>query len=167
MNTEIKIGVVGRKQSGKSTYIKRITTSQFISEYVPTIGLQSTILQQKFVINDKVVTINITLVEDTKIVQKYDVIMIFIDEDESPLENFDYFISLPKPSVPTIICSTKGDIKSRAWYGGNKKDGVVAFLCHKKGYYVYQISSRSNYNLEKPILHLVRKVLKDENIVYS
>lgn len=167
MDTDIKIGVVGRSGSGKSTFIKRLSTGQFRREYQPTYGLEETRITYNFILNGISIQLNIKLIEDKKIVQKYNAIIVFMDEDESLIDNFKYFNSLPQLDVPIVICSTKGDEKSRAWYRGNKRKGAVATLCHKRNYHVYQISSLNNYNIEKPILYLIRKILDNDSITYS
>jgi len=168
MSKEIRIGVIGRPNSGKSTFIKRITVGQFYREYKPTYGLEQTPLNYKLLVRNVPVNINIKLVECRKIVERYDALIIFIDEDESPTENIKYFDELPKlDNTPIVICSVKGDERNRSWYGGNKRNGVVATLCHKRGYYVLQISSLSNYNIEKPIIYLIRKLMNTEDVVYD
>ncbi|CAL5434534.1 unnamed protein product [Camellia sinensis] len=60
-------------------------------------------------------------------------------------------------NIPIVLCGNKGDVKNRY-----VKAKQVTFH-RKKNLQYYEISAKSNYNVEKPFLYLARKLAGDAN----
>jgi len=62
------------------------------------------------------------------------------------------------PGVPIVLCGNKVDIKNR-----EVKPKQISFH-RKKSIQYYEISVKSNYNYEKPFVHLLRKLAQDQGL---
>jgi len=61
------------------------------------------------------------------------------------------------PGAPMVLVGNKVDVKERAVKAKN-----ITFH-RKKNLQYYEISAKSNYNFEKPILYLIRQLAGDNN----
>lgn len=150
--TGLNIGIVGPAGSGKSAFILRWTTGQFIRQHHPvnlTCSVNIPTTMANFICN---------LVEtsDLASLEEMDGFILFFDRSNS--ESFaaipEYLQTLKDkfPSAPIILCGNKVDIKSR--------EVTPQEIRQVKGDCLYfDFSSKSNYNFEKPLLFLLRSVL--------
>lgn len=63
-------------------------------------------------------------------------------------------------NIPIVLCGNKVDCKDRKVRARN-----ITFH-RKKNIQYYDISARSNYNIEKPFLYLARKLVSDPKLVF-
>jgi len=63
-------------------------------------------------------------------------------------------------NIPIVLCGNKVDVKDR-----HVKPRNVAFH-RKKNLQYYDISAKSNYNYEKPFLHLARLIVRDPELQF-
>ncbi|RAO72160.1 uncharacterized protein BHQ10_008172 [Talaromyces amestolkiae] len=61
-------------------------------------------------------------------------------------------------SFPIVLCGNKVDVKAR-----KVKAKTIAYH-RKRNWQYYDISAKSDYNLEKPLLFFARKLMKDPNL---
>lgn len=159
--TNYKILVVGEPNVGKTTYVTRITTSDFKKQYVPTEGM----------------TISSFRIQNE---QKDDFTFNLWDFGGSPLESFDmdtnfkdargaivlFDVTRPEtyvgikpwirrirkavPNIPIVLCGNKIDLPDRsvqpASIGMHNDYGIV----------YYDLSAKSNYNYEKPFEYFMK-----------
>jgi GTP-binding nuclear protein Ran len=57
-------------------------------------------------------------------------------------------------NIPIVVCANKVDIEGRQYH---KQREEMQWL----------VSAKSNYNYEKPFLHLIRVLKSDENIAFT
>jgi GTP-binding nuclear protein Ran len=63
-------------------------------------------------------------------------------------------------NIPIVLCGNKVDIKDR-------KVKAKSIVFHrKKNLQYYDLSAKSNYNIEKPFLWLARKLIGDPNLEF-
>ena len=165
MNT-FKIVVVGDARSGKTAFIKRHITGEFEEEYNPTTG--ATIHPLVFYTNHGTVTFNIWEWGGSQYNYEcykgaYGAILMFDSTNYDPNDSIrDWILSLRSIAgdIPITICGNKVD--SRCIHNFI---AIASLLSPTVKY--YDISVKSNYNLEKPFLHLARKVTKQENLCFT
>jgi len=166
MNT-YKICLIGDAQVGKSTLLHRFTNGNFIEKYQPTMGVDVAPVKH----NDVCLNIwdcsgSFRGLKDGYYVQAHGAIFMF------DLTNKDSFKNLGKWLVsflrvagdcPVVICGTKCDLEKKQvstqdiqqfLYHDLSRLLNQHKLCANKVKY-YDISSKSNYNFDKPFTFLV------------
>jgi len=140
----ISIGIIGSKNSGKSTYIQRLVNGNFVAEYHPTLDIATSNLTW----NTNLGPVKIELVEYPENQQhgSHDSIISMSLLSEYPtiygvadIHLFTKFDTLAEDTNTTKINSF-----SKRYLQGRST------LC-------WQLSSKSNFNLEKPLLAALRK----------
>lgn len=70
------------------------------------------------------------------------------------------YVKIGDPSnFPILLCGNKVDVKAR------KVKAKTISLHWRKNWQCYDISAKSDYNLEKPLLYFARRLMKDPNLV--
>jgi len=64
------------------------------------------------------------------------------------------------PDTPVVLVGNKVDVKDRA-----VKAKAITFHRKKNIQYI-ELSAKSNYNIEKPILHTLRQLVKNNSVVF-
>lgn len=174
--------IVGDKAVGKTTFIKRHITGDFQANYQPTNGasLYSVPLQT----NQGKITFNIydggfseteasenfTSPKTGKGPAKVDCAIIMFDlfnkqSFDNVIHYYNWLISM-FGQINVIVCGNKSDIKGKRI----QKTLITKFLHntykHLKLLY-FDVSAKSNYNIEKPFLFLIRKLLITEPMTYK
>jgi GTP-binding nuclear protein Ran len=163
----IKIALVGDGGVGKTTLIHRHKTGQFLTSYVPT-QEDNLDTEIKFYTNLGEITLQII---DTgshyKVVDEQlidcDAVIIMFDLTSNctffSLKSWkDRVTKVLGDKIPIVVCGNKNDcVLSNA----SLKIGMQA---KKFGDYYCEISAKTNYNFEKPFLHIIRQVIEDDTI---
>jgi GTP-binding nuclear protein Ran len=165
-NKTAKIIIVGDGGVGKTAFITRHRTGEFVKNYVATMGVEVSPLS--FHTSKGLVTLNIC---DCAGQEKFSGLQDgYIDRAEAAIIMFDVTSNISYknvgdwykkvdakcPGIPIVLCGSKVDVKDRKV---RPKD--IRFHRIKKIQY-YDVSSKSNYNFEKPFLHIVRKLWGDD-----
>jgi len=161
-NESHHIIIVGDAGVGKTVFVQRNFSGDFHHEYKLGFGFDVTPLYQP----EKQIVLNVWVqVGDQKFVGSnykpyYElaeaaIIMFDVTSRES-YDNLEYWYDkvskLCPPNIPIVLCGTKCDVKERKVH---PKD----ILFHKeKGLKYFDISSKSNYNVTKPIDYIVDKI---------
>jgi GTP-binding nuclear protein Ran len=141
------IAVLGNRGVGKTTYLKRITTGEFIKTYEPTTyceiyppKIMTTIYNIRFIIKD----IDFDNIE-SYINDCCGFIILYEESDK----NIDRFITLCA-GRPYAAFQNKYDFTSipTTYWNDN------------------EISMKTNTNFELPLINLLRKIMNDNNINY-
>lgn len=165
-----------RKWSWKTTFIKRHITGDFQEEYYPT----DRVISHELTLSTNYGKVMFSLwdgVKDCSTEDNYDMnsffhtaasgYIIFVNNDEDIDHQINHWIDQIKLQHPTclpplVIALTKVDIKKPC-------RGVVKELVKYPplGYKVYTISSKSNYDYEKPLLELARQGLSYPHLILT
>ena len=168
INKQYTILVVGDKGVGKSTYIKRLSTGIFLTEHKSTEELVTT--ECKFYTTGGIITINLVEVPyNYKIADlKADGVIVLFDMGRAMYAT-DWLAKLDK-NMSLVYCCTKADNmvhKSRGWY---LMMSTFIKKCQDErpnGFVFYDLSAKSNYNLEKPTLYLMRQLSEQPTLLYQ
>lgn len=173
-NPIYKIVVIGDGAVGKTTYVKRMFTGEFEKKYVATLGVE--VHPLKFNTNYGVVRF---AVWDTAGVEKFGglrdgyyihadgALLMFSYADAESLQHvqkWDEQFQNIRPNAPTVLCGNKVDLNPSL-----RKVNPMQISYHRKHserMVYYDVSARSNYNFEKPFLHLARKLTGHEDLVF-
>nr|QBK89910.1 MAG: Ras family GTPase [Pithovirus LCPAC101] len=170
MNTNPKftIIVVGDAKVGKSTFIHRHNTGEFLKDHVATDAIVSTRLT--FTTTSGPIDI---IVREVPIgiynMPRCDGCIVMFDTcNKNSFLNVDYWINsvLNNNNIPIVICGNKVDIKdSKVFY----RDVSRKFQLNtpNKVHTYYGISTRSGYKYDKPFLSLIRSLVGDNNLAFS
>lgn len=169
--TQFKIVVVGDAKVGKSTYVKRLCTSQFEKNYVATLGVEVHLVRLKTNYGEIVFNIwdcagndRYRGLSDGYYIYANGCIIMHDITNPSTKENIGnkwlpevrrVFNNNPTPynveelegKMPIVICGTKKDIE-------NPQIGDCS------------ISSKTNENLYKPMLELARALMNKPDLVF-
>ncbi|MCO5614269.1 hypothetical protein L7F22_068547 [Adiantum nelumboides] len=163
-----KLVIVGDGGTGKTTFVKRYLTREFEKRYEPTIGLEVNPLD--FFTNCGKIRFYCW---DIPGQEKFGGLRDgYYMHGQCAIIMFDVTSRLTYKNVPTwhrdfcrvcenspiVLCGNKVDVKNR-----QVKAKQVTFH-RKKNLQYYEISAKSNYNIEKPILYLARKLAGDPNL---
>lgn len=161
MALNYKIVVIGDGGCGKSTWIKRHRTGEFEKRYLPTMGVDVSPLT--FNTNYVPVTFKVW---DCAGQEKFGglrdgyykgaegAIVMFDLTSKVTSTNAQHWvedIQMNTSDIPVILCGNKCDIPDRKVTGRVKAQDLPNVK-------YFQISSRSNYNFEKPWLELARQL---------
>lgn len=163
-----KIILVGDGGVGKTTFLRRHLTGEFVQKYVATVGVE--VHPLVFHTNKGPMTINVW---DCAGMEKFgglrsgyytgaDACIIMFDTT-----NKLSFGSVPEwykdvrkvcSDIPIVLCGNKVDVMDRKVTHKAIRDA----LCPESIY--YDISAKSNYNYEKPFLHLLKILTEDDDL---
>lgn len=166
MNT-FKVILVGGV--GKSTLVKRHATGDFEKKYIATLGVDVTPL--RFQTNYGPMVINVWDcagqekfggLRDGYYVQAQGAILAFDLTSRVTLSNMGKWakdVHRVCQNIPIVLCGTKSDMPSR------EVSAQDLSLLALSGTPIYEVSSKSNYNYEKPFLELLRKMSGHDDLV--
>jgi len=166
-----KCVLLGDGGTGKTTFVKRYSTGEFDTKYVATLGVQ--VHPLVFHTNRGAIRFNVWDtagqekfggLRDGYYLQGHCAILMFDVTSRATYKNVSNWhrdLSRVCEKIPIVLCGNKVDIKD------NRKVTVKSMTFHmKKNLQYYDISARSNYNLEKPFLWLARKLIGDLNLEF-
>ncbi|KAH0660842.1 hypothetical protein KY289_029590 [Solanum tuberosum] len=164
-----KLVIVGDGGTGKTTFLKRHLNGEFDRKYEPTISVEVHPLdfftnygKIRFNCWDTVGQENFGGVRDNYYIHGQCAIIMFdftvrLSYMNVPTWHRDLFRFCE--NVPFVLCGNKIDIKHK-----QVKAKEINFYRRKKNWPYYEISAKSNYNLELPFLFLARKLVGDDNL---
>ena len=166
---DFKLVLVGDERVGKTTFIKRHLTGEFEKKYIPTIGVE--VHPIKFFTTRGMVSFNIWdtagqeqyagLKEGYYIGSHCAIIMFDVTSRTSytsvPRWHRDLFRQCE--NIPIVLVGNKVDVKDR-------KIKAKQILYHRRHNLQYfDISSKSNYQFEKPFIGLIPRLLDDPGLL--
>lgn len=175
MANTFKIVLIGPTNVGKTTFLHRHLNGQFLTEHIPTLGVEVHPLH--FATSHRDVCLNVWDcagddnfggLRDGYYIQAHGGIVMadltctnFSGQITPWLEDL-YRVC---PSIPVVVCGNKVDEKERK-ISANE----IATWLHsgpfQRGVHYYDVSARSNYNFEKPFLELVRQLTAHPDLVF-
>lgn len=147
------ISFIGASQSGKTEYINRIA-KDFGTKTKNTITF-----------NTNIGDVSFKIIESTQHSAKTDALIVFFNPfDRKSLDFADSQIQVASenfPNLPIVLCGTMAD-----------KGGNYCFACMKTfkrltklpNVVGFMVSSKSGYNIGKPILHIIKTLSNKDNI---
>jgi GTP-binding nuclear protein Ran len=167
----IKTLVVGDGGVGKTTYLRRMRTGEYLTEHIPTMGVEVSPIT--FTTTKGAVTFTTWdcagmelfggLKDGYYIGADVAIVMFDVTNPGSYNNAKGHFARVRAvcPNIPVILCGNKVDSRDRKVLPKN------IILHHKLGIQYLDISSKSNYNYEKPFLFLMRALFQDESIQFT
>lgn len=168
---EFKLVLVGDGGVGKTTFVKRHSTGEFLRKYIPTLGVE--VLPLTFHTNYGKIVFNVW---DTAGQEKFGglrdgyyikgdcAILMFDVTSRITYKNIAQWhrdISRVLENVPMVLVGNKVDVKDRL-----VKARQIQFH-RKKNLQYYDVSARSNYNFEKPFLWLARRLTNRGDLIFT
>jgi len=165
-----KVVIIGDGGTGKTTYVKRHMTGEFTRQYIPTLGAE--VRSLKFFTNFGLIQIDAW---DTAGQEKFGCLrdgyyiggngsLLFFDLTSrmtyKNVPNWHRDFDRVCGSVPQVLIGNKVDVKDR-----KIKAKQVTFHRKKNMQYV-EISCKSNYNIEKPWLFLLRQLTGYKELLF-
>lgn len=168
MEQQFNILIVGDKNTGKTSFIKKFVDGTFNFNYLPTDHVKIDKIQLNT--NDGKVELNIF---DGGYPSKVDGAIIFFDKQnkrsfDNIIHYYNWIISM-FGNIPIIICGNKNDLTTSSV----KYKAISSFLTEYKDLDLlyFDISAKSNYNFEKPFLFILKKLtyphIKSYNKLYN
>jgi GTP-binding nuclear protein Ran len=158
MNKSFKIVIAGDKQTGKSTYLGKLLNGKFKATYSPTLGVEVKPINFTTITKDTLETVTLNI-WDTAGDDEYgglrdgyyvmaDAAILFLGDDD---KRNRYFYELLKKYTQTIVvCKSKVDVDI-VKVPSNFPDAI-------------SLSSLSSFNLYKPIVELLKEILKVDQL---
>eukprot|EP00931_Biecheleriopsis_adriatica_P054193 TRINITY_DN31862_c0_g1_i1.p2 TRINITY_DN31862_c0_g1~~TRINITY_DN31862_c0_g1_i1.p2 ORF type:complete len:257 (+),score=58.38 TRINITY_DN31862_c0_g1_i1:26-772(+) len=161
---EVKLLLVGDGEVGKTTFVKRHLTGEFLTRYKPTEGFEMTKLrvntssgQVQFNVWDTAGQDRHAGLGDAYYIGADCAIVFFDVTRRETVESAQQLLQKIRKvagDVPTVMVGNKVDVASRVV----KAKDVVNIMRRLKVQY-YDLSLKSQFNVEKPLLWLARKLL--------
>lgn len=161
--TQIKVIIVGDGGVGKTTFVNRHRTGEFTKNYNATMGVDVSSLH--FATSKGSVDMNIwdcagqekfSGLERGYFVDAQAAIIMFDVTSKISYKNvrswYKKVTDCCRKNIPIVLCGNKVDVKDRK---------VRARDIIFQGVQYYDISAKSNYNFEKPFLHIIRQIIGD------
>lgn len=168
---KFKLCLVGDGGVGKTTFLKRHRTGEFERKYMATIGVETA--PMKFNTNYGIIEFNTW---DTSGQAKFDglgdgyyigsdaFILMFDLTSRQTYKNLEQWYSKIRrvcSNTPIVLCGNKVDVSDR-----KIKDNEILF--HRKyEMKYYHVSSKTNYNYDKPFLELARKLTGHDDLIFT
>lgn len=178
-----KVVLVGPSNSGKTAFLYRHLTGQFLTEHRSNIGFE--VHPLRFTTKYGLVTFDVwdctgaNLGFSQGYWQMADAAIVVVDRnDQNMLREIQSYVQRLQhecPNIPIVVCAGKCDLKSNldvgaisAYLAGIPEDEKYRNFCQHtpKQVNYFDISARSNYNFEKPFLALARHFYRDRNLVF-
>nr|QBK92074.1 MAG: Ras-related GTPase [Pithovirus LCPAC304] len=162
-----KIVLLGDGEVGKTTWLHRHISEDFVNEYTPTLGVEVHPIQ--FNTNYGTITFNVWdcagvdeygglrdgyYIMALGAVLMYDVTNV---ASHTHLATWSRDLDRVSPGIPIFVCGNKCDIEERAV-------GVGDVVVHPECY--CDLSVASNHNVEKPFLFLARALTGHSDLVF-
>lgn len=172
MTRALYCGVFGDAGVGKTTMINRLATGQFQEDYKPTGERKVTPLEYKTNTGPLFIDFYDGLKEQKDSVTKEGplncaILMFDLTSRASFNHVIDWYrqIIATYGNIPVVLCGNKADETKRRI----KTQELATFLYHHKelGLTYYDVSYKSNYNFEKPLLHLARIVKSNPDLCFT
>ncbi len=171
-----KLVLIGDKETGKTTYIKRLLTGNFTNKYTATLGLE--VHPIEFNTNEGNYAFNSwDLAGDEKYegtdrdgyYSKADACIAFYTKDsdnEKTDKQVKKLLEL-NPNAKLVIVWSKCDLPEECEFVEKKMKSLDGPKYIKRGFLVnvYQMSARSCYNYEKPLLDLLQKLTNNDKLI--
>lgn len=144
---------------GKTTFIQRHRTADFISQYTP--SKKNATLQLPFFTNKGTVTFHCVENPDEKIDMKHPQLALVMCDvmNETTFNNaVQKCIEMKEKKIPVVLCASKVDKRGVHRPHHNTVHRVIM----ENDIQYYQISAKSNYNFEKPFMYLMKRQLGDD-----
>lgn len=166
-----KVVLVGDGGVGKTTFVTRHKSGEFEQKYVPTLGVQVT--QLAFNTTAGPITFNVWdtagqerfggLREGYYLEANSAIIMFDVTSPGSYRNAATWHKDLVRvcPDIPIVLVGNKIDSSDR------KVPSKRVTFHNKYNMKYFEISSKSNYNFEMPLLSLARKLKNDPNLVFT
>lgn len=166
---QLTILVLGEPGVGKTTFITRFTTGEYIATHTPTPGVK--LVSMRLPVTSSVYTGDISIVfceiggaktwevcHNT--ITKVDGI-IFMSHEDTRVQYWLNRIEKYWKNTPTILCYTKRDLSTKSTMGLY----LAQYMYDKpeKNYLMFEISTRATWNFEKPVLYHIRRYLGCKN----
>lgn len=178
MNTQkFNIVVIGDKGCGKSTFIQKHLTSKFERKYLSTQDVNIYLLP--FYTSEGIIEFNIY---DLPIIpfennnndfyyKNADLAIVFFDlTREITFTNTPQWILQFKricPKSPIIIVGNKADLKERKVSDREISDRIHTKTMLNAGIVYFDISVKTNYNCDKPLLAAARILMNDNDLKFK
>ena len=168
---EFKLVLVGDGGVGKTTFVKRHLTGEFEKKYIATLGVE--VHPMSFHTTHGKILFNVW---DTAGQEKLGGLRDgYYISGNCGIIMFDVcsritYSSVPKwykdlirvcDNIPIVLVGNKVDVKDR-----KVKAKMITFH-RKKNLQYYDISAKSNYQFEKPFVHLLRKLLEQPDLLLT
>lgn len=184
------ICIVGSSNVGKTTFINRLVTGEFTKTYTQTDGVQSTNL----LVNTSKGPFKLRFWDcsskehfpgmTTMYLEKCDAAIFMFDitnfnsfgnstnslnefrkiVNNSPVNDFSIDYSPDNVTKPSLLCGNKVDCSTRAVPNNDIAHYIRSPIGDKKIKY-YDISSKSNYNYDKPVLYLLKELARERDLI--
>jgi GTP-binding nuclear protein Ran len=173
MNDDVpkfKCVLVGDGGIGKTAFAKRHTTGEFQKKYVATMGCEvypltfyTTRGRLMFIVWDTAGQEKFGGLRDGYYIQAHCAMIFFDVTSRITLKNVPTWhrsLTGVTDKIPIVLIGNKVDVKDRKI----QPKGVKFHRTHNLQY--YEISARSNFNVEKPFLYLARKLVGDPHLEF-
>jgi GTP-binding nuclear protein Ran len=168
---EFKLVLVGDGGVGKTTFVKRHTKGEFERCYIATVGAEvnpivfnTTKGPVRFNIWDTAGQEKFAVLREGYYIDANCAIIMFDVTSRISYKNVpNWYRDLVRvcENIPMVLVANKVDVK-------DKKVPSRSITFHrKKNLQFYDISAKSNYNFEKPLLWLLRKLVGDMSLEFS
>lgn len=163
--------ILGDGGTGKTTFVKRHRTGEFQKKYIATLGVEIHTLKFhtnrgpiQFDVWDTAGQEKFGGLRDGYYVQGHCAIIMFDVTSRvtyGNVPNWHRDLTRVCPSIPIVLCGNKVDVK-------DKKVKAKSVVFHrKKNFQYFEISAKSNFNVEKPFLYLARKLVGDSGLEFT
>ena len=155
----LKVSLLGDYGVGKTAYTQRLFTGHFPMKYVPT--TEKSVACVPFRTNKGLIFLNFsegTRGEDQNQPADVYIIMFDVGRDDT-YKNLEKWLKIIPQNSLVIVCGNKVDLKQRTVH---PKD--IRFPL-ENGLEYFDISAKVRYNLDKPVLCLLRKVFGEDLMI--
>jgi GTP-binding nuclear protein Ran len=147
-----KIVLIGDAEVGKSAFVRRHLTGNFATTYEKTFGVA--VVPLVFDTTYGRITFDVWDCGQGHYTSHYTdaqaAVLMFSVQDQKSYDNLGDWLGKIDNPIPLVICGNKVDLKKRVVHPKNIK---FHFECGAK---YFDTSAKSNYNYEKPFLHLAK-----------
>ncbi|RDL36251.1 GTP-binding nuclear protein [Venustampulla echinocandica] len=166
----VKLVLIGDSGTGKTTFVKRHLTGEFEKKYIATLGVEvhplnftTNLGQMQFDIWDTAGQEKAGDIRDGYYINAQCGIIMFDVTTRVTYKNVpNWHLNLIRVcgNIPIVLCGNKVDVKERM-----VRARSITFHREKNLQY-YDVSAKSNYNLEKPFLWLARHLVGNPTLEF-
>ncbi len=159
---EYTITIVGNSGVGKTAYIKKWLTGEWQEEHITTQNTKS--YKLSFNTNHGMLTFiikehpggNGAFEQSDAVIVMFDKMCIQSFNDAKELVP-----AAKSVGMKVVLCGNKADLR-----GEQVSDTLIASYLKEKLVYYYSISTKANYNFDKPLIYLARELSEHQDLVF-